>query len=424
MYGQMTAAGWFYIGTQGILGFTYETFRAVARTHFGGTLAGRRVLTAGLGGMGGAQGFGVALNGGRALIVEVDAARAERRLRDGWVDVVRRATTRRSAAHFDPAGPVAVGLVGNAADVVPRLLATGSSSTSSPTRRPPTTRCAATCPAGFTPSSGPPTRRGRPEVSRRAVFESLAAHVEALLRYRERGAVVFEYGNGIRAQAAAHGVAEGAERSPASWRRTFGRSSPAASARSAGSASPATPRTCGAARTSSWMSSAATRCAAGSSWRGSGSRCRACPRGSAGSASASATAWPLALNELVRSGDVRPARARTRSHGSGLGRLAFARDRGDARRERRDRRLARPLGAPERGAGGQLGRDRERRRRRRRPIDPLRDGRRRRRERARRAQDAPRLLDRSRARHRPLRRRRLPGGARRSAPARARPPSG
>ena len=88
MFGQMTAAGWFYIGTQGILGFTYETFRAVGRAHFGGSLAGRRVLTAGLGGMGGAQGFAVAQNGGRALIIEVDPGRAERRLRDGWVDVV------------------------------------------------------------------------------------------------------------------------------------------------------------------------------------------------------------------------------------------------------------------------------------------------------------------------------------------------
>ena len=86
MFGQMTAAGWFYIGTQGILGFTYETFRAVARKHFGGTLAGRRVLTAGLGGMGGAQGLGVALNGGRALIVEVDPGARERRLATGWID--------------------------------------------------------------------------------------------------------------------------------------------------------------------------------------------------------------------------------------------------------------------------------------------------------------------------------------------------
>src|SRR6185295_14549271 len=106
MYGQLTAAGWFYIGTQGILGFTYETFRAVAASHFGGSLARRRVLSAGLGGMGGAQGFGV----------EVDPARAKRRLADGWVDLVAdydHALT----AHLDPDGPPSVALVGNAADV-------------------------------------------------------------------------------------------------------------------------------------------------------------------------------------------------------------------------------------------------------------------------------------------------------------------
>ena len=101
MYGQMTAAGWFYIGTQGILGFTYETFRAVAREHFGGTLAGRRVLTAGLGGMGGAQGFGVAWNGGRALIVEVDPRRAERRLREGWIGAVAASYDEAVAAHLE-----------------------------------------------------------------------------------------------------------------------------------------------------------------------------------------------------------------------------------------------------------------------------------------------------------------------------------
>src|SRR4051812_33209487 len=88
MYGQMTAGGWFYIGTQGILGFTYETFRAVAAKHYGGSLEGRRVLTAGLGGMGGAQGLGVTLNGGRALIVEVDAQHARRRADAGWIDLL------------------------------------------------------------------------------------------------------------------------------------------------------------------------------------------------------------------------------------------------------------------------------------------------------------------------------------------------
>jgi urocanate hydratase len=204
MYGQMTAAGWFYIGTQGILGFTYETFRAVAAAHFGGTLAGRRVLTAGLGGMGGAQGFAVTRNGGRALIVEVDPARAERRLRDGWVDLVAD-YDEALAAHLDPDGPDTVALVGNAADAVPRLLADGvefdvvtdQTAAHDPLR--------GYVPRGFTAARAADSDPEDPAF-RRAVFDSLTAHAEALLAYRERGAVVFEYGNGIRAQAAAHGV--------------------------------------------------------------------------------------------------------------------------------------------------------------------------------------------------------------------------
>jgi urocanate hydratase len=200
----MTAAGWFYIGTQGILGFTYETFRAVAESHFGGTLAGRRVLTAGLGGMGGAQGFGVTRNGGRALVVEVDPSRAERRHRDGWVDLVA-GYDDALAAHLDAGGPGTVALLGNAADVVPRLLADGvefdvvtdQTAAHDPVR--------GYVPRGFTAGEAAEADPDDP-LFRSAVFDSLAAHVEAILGYWERGAVVFEYGNGIRAQAAAHGV--------------------------------------------------------------------------------------------------------------------------------------------------------------------------------------------------------------------------
>jgi urocanate hydratase len=206
MYGQMTAAGWFYIGTQGILGFTYETFRAVAAAHFAGTLIGRRVLTAGLGGMGGAQGFAVTKNGGRALVVEVDPLRAERRHRAGWVDLVA-GYDDALAAHLDAGGPGTVALVGNAADVVPRLLA----------ERVPfdvvTDQTAAHDPLqGYVPRglTAAEAADADPDDTgfRDAVFESLAAHVKAMLGYRERGAVVFEYGNGIRAQAVAHGVPE------------------------------------------------------------------------------------------------------------------------------------------------------------------------------------------------------------------------
>jgi urocanate hydratase len=204
MYGQMTAAGWFYIGTQGILGFTYETFRAVGQAHFEGTLAGKRVLTAGLGGMGGAQGFAVTRNGGRALIVEVDPLKADRRARDGWVDLVA-GYDEALAAHLDPDGPGTVALVGNAADVVPRLLADGVHFDVV------TDQTAAHDPlSGYVPRGFSAEQAGGADPDdpafRSAVFDSLAAHVEAMLGYRERGAVVFEYGNGIRSQAVAHGV--------------------------------------------------------------------------------------------------------------------------------------------------------------------------------------------------------------------------
>jgi urocanate hydratase len=209
MYGQMTAAGWFYIGTQGILGFTYETFRAVGAAHFGRSLAGKRVLTAGLGGMGGAQGFAVSRNGGRALIVEVDPARAERRLADGWVDLVA-GYDEALAAHLDVQGPAAVALLGNAADVFPRLLAEGVEFDVV------TDQTAAHDPLrGYVPRGSSPEEAAQADADdpdfRKLVFDSLAAHVEAMLGFQERGAVVFEYGNGIRAQAAAHGVERAGE---------------------------------------------------------------------------------------------------------------------------------------------------------------------------------------------------------------------
>jgi urocanate hydratase len=206
MFGQMTAAGWFYVGTQGILGFTYETFRAVATAHFDGALAGRRVLTAGLGGMGGAQGFGVTLNGGRALVVEVDTDRAERRLRDGWVDLVAEYDDA-LAAHLDPGGPGAVALVGNAADVVPRLLADGVEFDVVTDQTAAHDPVHGYVPRGFTAEEAALADAGDPQF-RGEVFASLVTHVEAMLAYRDRGAVVFEYGNGIRAQAAAHGLDE------------------------------------------------------------------------------------------------------------------------------------------------------------------------------------------------------------------------
>lgn len=210
MYGQMTAAGWFYIGTQGVLGFTYETFSAVAKTHFGGTLEGRRVLTAGLGGMGGAQGLGITLNGGRVLIVEVDARRAWRRADSGWVDLVTDDYRHAVAALDDPQGPGAIGLIGNAAEIVPRLVREGVSFDVVTDQT-----AAHDLLRGYVPAGYSVEEAERAEADNAGYLEdvssSIARHVEGLLELRGRGAVAFEYGNNIRAQARDAGVIEAME---------------------------------------------------------------------------------------------------------------------------------------------------------------------------------------------------------------------
>ncbi|MGH2850364.1 MAG: urocanate hydratase, partial [Solirubrobacteraceae bacterium] len=205
MFGQMTAAGWFYIGTQGVLGFTYETFRAIARRHFGGTLDGCRVLTAGLGGMGGAQGLGITLNGGRALIVEVDPARAKRRAAAAWIDFVTTDYREALAALEDPDGPPAIGLVGNVAEIAPRLLADGVGFDVVTDQTAAHDLLHGYVPVGHSAEDAA-NARADDGAYLDAARASLARHVEALLGFRERGAVAFEYGNGLRAQAREAGV--------------------------------------------------------------------------------------------------------------------------------------------------------------------------------------------------------------------------
>ena len=207
MYGQMTAGGWFYIGTQGVLGFTYETFAAVARTHFDGTLDGRRVLSAGLGGMGGAQGLAVTLNGGRALIVEVDPRRAQRRAEGDWIDLVTEDYRHAIAAFDDPDGPGSIGLVGNAADIVPRLVRDRVHFDVVTDQTAAHDLLHGYVPSGYTAQQA---QRASTTTGRylQEVRTSIATHVTALLELRERGAVAFEYGNNLRAQAREAGVPE------------------------------------------------------------------------------------------------------------------------------------------------------------------------------------------------------------------------
>jgi len=203
MYGQMTAGSWIYIGTQGILQGTYETFAAVAAKRFGGSLAGTITLTAGLGGMGGAQPLAVTMNGGVAICVECDPSRIARRIEHGYLDVAADGVDdalRQATAARDARQPLSIGLLGNAADVVPQLLAmsapidivTDQTSAHDPLTYLPRgvpfdamAALRAEDPAGF-------TERAR---------QSMAAHVEAMVGFGDRGAEVFDYGNSIRGEA-------------------------------------------------------------------------------------------------------------------------------------------------------------------------------------------------------------------------------
>ncbi|MBI4609237.1 MAG: urocanate hydratase [Candidatus Rokubacteria bacterium] len=211
MYGQMTAGSWIYIGTQGILQGTYETFGACARRHFGGSLKGRLVLSAGLGGMGGAQPLAVTLNEGVGIFVEVDPERIERRLKLRYLDTAtdslddalkqaHRARAKREA--------LSIGLLGNAADVYAELVARGV--------RPDvvTDQTAAHdllhgyIPAGLTIAEARQLRQTDPAEYLRRASGSVARHVGAMLDFQRLGAVVFDYGNNIRAEAKKAGVAE------------------------------------------------------------------------------------------------------------------------------------------------------------------------------------------------------------------------
>jgi urocanate hydratase len=211
MYGQMTAGSWIYIGSQGILQGTYETFAAVARKRFGGSLAGRLVVTAGLGGMGGAQPLAVTLNGGCALCVEVDREHIERRLATGYLDEpaasLDDALERLDAARAERRA-LSVGLLGNAAEVLPELVRRGveidvvtdQTSAHDPLN--------GYVPAGLTVEQADVLRASEPDDYLRRVGESALAHVAAIRDLQAAGAEAFDYGNALRGLAAEHGDAD------------------------------------------------------------------------------------------------------------------------------------------------------------------------------------------------------------------------
>jgi urocanate hydratase len=211
MYGQMTAGSWIYIGAQGIVQGTYETFVEAGRQHYNGDLAGRWILTAGLGGMGGAQPLAAVMAGASCLAVECQASRIEMRLRTGYLD--------RTAADLDEAlaiidascrdrRPVSVGLLGNAAEILPELLARGvrpdiltdQTSAHDPLN--------GYLPAGWTVAEWEARRERDPKAVEQAATRSMAAHVEAMLRFHRMGVPTVDYGNNIRQRAKDAGVAD------------------------------------------------------------------------------------------------------------------------------------------------------------------------------------------------------------------------
>ena len=211
MYGQMTAGSWIYIGTQGILQGTFETFAACARKHFGGSLAGRLVLSAGLGGMGGAQPLAVTLNGGVGLFVEVDRERIDRRLRLRYVD--------RATASLDEAlrwadaaraqrEPLSIALHGNAAAVHPELARRGVRVDVVTDQTSAHDMINGYIPVELSVDEARALRARDPEAYRRRAYESIAAQMRAMLEFQRAGAILFDYGNNFRREAENAGVSD------------------------------------------------------------------------------------------------------------------------------------------------------------------------------------------------------------------------
>ena len=209
MYGQMTAGSWIYIGTQGILQGTYETFAEAARQHFGGTLRGTVTLTAGLGGMGGAQPLAVTMNDGVCIAIEVDEARARRRLEIGYVDrLTADPAEALTWARMSAAGgeAVSIALVGNAAEIEPAWAAAGERFDIVTDQTSAHDALGGYVPAEMSLADALGLRASQPDEYQRRSRRAMADHVRAMLAFQRAGAVVFDYGNNLRAQAQEAGV--------------------------------------------------------------------------------------------------------------------------------------------------------------------------------------------------------------------------
>ncbi|MCR4391587.1 MAG: urocanate hydratase [Candidatus Acetothermia bacterium] len=204
MYGQMTAGSWIYIGTQGILQGTYETLAECARQHFGGTLRGRLVLTAGLGEMGGAQPLAITMNDGVGLIVEINPDKIQRRLSlaqlDTWTDSLDEAL-RIAEEHRRKGEPISIGLLGNAADVYPELLRRGVIPDVVTDQTAAHDELHGYVPGGMSYEEALRLRKRDPKAYIELSYQSMVRHVRAMVAMKEAGAVTFDYGNALRAQA-------------------------------------------------------------------------------------------------------------------------------------------------------------------------------------------------------------------------------
>ncbi|HSJ85491.1 MAG TPA: urocanate hydratase [Acidimicrobiia bacterium] len=211
MYGQMTAGSWIYIGTQGILQGTFQTFAAIAEQHFGGTLAGTLTLTAGLGGMGGAQPLAITMNGGVALCVEVDADHIRRRLDTGYLDESHTeidTAVERALQAKENREAVSLGLLGNAAEVFPQLLEMGLDADIVTDQTSAHDPLFGYIPAGLTLDEARQVREDDPDTYIKSARESMAIHCEAMVGFQRAGAETFDYGNNLRGEAAIAGYAD------------------------------------------------------------------------------------------------------------------------------------------------------------------------------------------------------------------------
>ena len=384
MYGQMTAGSWIYIGTQGIVQGTYECFAEIARRSHGGTLAGTITLTAGLGGMGGAQPLAVTMNDGVALCIEVDPHRIQRRLEtrylDEQADDLDDAIARCVAAKADAPRARRSGCSATPPSVLPRLLEAGFAADIVTDQTSAHDPLGGYVPDRMTPEEADALRRDDPDDYVRRSRAAMAAHCAAMVGFKDRGAEVFDYGNSLRAEAKLGGFERAFDypgfvpayvrplfcegKGPFRWVALSGDPADiAATDRAVLDEFPDDERL------ARWIQQAGEKIAfqglpARICWLGYGERRR----------------LGLRFNEMVRIGRAEGAdRDRPRPPRLRLGRLALPRDGGDGRRVRRDRRLAAAQRAGQHVVGRVVGLDPPRRRRRHRPLDPRRHGVRRRR---------------------------------------------